>query len=62
MPKVSDYELEHLDDDQFEIKKQKKTKVSKEKKFVDKKSRKNDWKALRKSEPILETDDSLDDF
>jgi hypothetical protein len=42
MPKVSDYELEHLDDDQFEIKKQKKTKVSKEKKFVDKKSRKND--------------------
>lgn len=36
MPKVSDYELEHLDDEQFEPKKQKKTKQPKEKKYSDK--------------------------
>ena len=36
MPKVSDYELEHLEDEQFEQKKQKKTKHPKEKKYSDK--------------------------
>lgn len=36
MPKVSDYELEHLDDEQFEQKKQKKTKQPKEKKYLEK--------------------------
>lgn len=36
MPKVSDYELEHLDDEKFEQKKQKKTKQPKEKKYSDK--------------------------
>ena len=35
MPKVSDYELEHLDDEKFEHKKQKKTKQPKEKKYSD---------------------------
>lgn len=38
MPKVSDYELEHLnDDDRFPPKKQKKTKLPKEKKYSEKK-------------------------
>jgi hypothetical protein len=36
MPKVSEYELEHLDDEKFEHKKQKKTKQPKEKKYSDK--------------------------
>ena len=37
MPRVSDYELAHLDDEKFEPKKQKKTKQPKEKKYSDKK-------------------------
>lgn len=41
MPKVSDYELEHLDDEQFEPKKQKKTKQPKEKKYADKRINKD---------------------
>ena len=36
MPKVSDYELEHIDDEMFEKKKQKKVKQVKEKKYSDK--------------------------
>lgn len=36
MPKVSDYELAHLDDEQFKPKKQKKTKQPKEKKYLEK--------------------------
>ena len=36
MPKVSDYELAHLDDEKFGPKKQKKTKQPKEKKYSDK--------------------------
>lgn len=36
MPKVSDYELEHLDDERFEPKKQKKTKQPKETKYSEK--------------------------
>lgn len=38
MPKVSDYELEHFDDEKFEkAVRQKRTKVTKEKKYSDKK-------------------------
>ena len=37
MPRVSDYELAHLEDEQFEVKKQKKTKQAKEKKYSEKK-------------------------
>ena len=38
MPKVSEYELEHLNDDNnFQPKKKKKTKLPKEKKYTDKK-------------------------
>jgi len=37
MPKVSDYELEHLEEEEFRPKKQKKTKLVKEKKYSEKK-------------------------
>jgi len=37
MPKVSDYELEHLNDENFQPKKKKKTKLPKEKKYEEKK-------------------------
>ena len=54
MPKVSDYELEHLDDDQFEQKKQKKTKQPKEKKYSDKPNYRKDWKKHKKIEQSME--------
>lgn len=38
MPKVSDYELEHVDDERFDsLKRQKRNKLIKEKKYSDKK-------------------------
>ena len=54
MPKVSDYELEHIDDEQFEQKKQKKTKQPKEKKYSDKPNYRKDWKKHKKQEESFE--------
>ena len=54
MPKVSDYELAHLDDEKFEPKKQKKTKQPKEKKYSDKPNYRKDWKKHKKQEESFE--------
>lgn len=54
MPKVSDYELEHLDDEQFEQKKQKKTKQPKEKKYSEKVDHRKNWKRNKKAEQSFE--------
>lgn len=54
MPKVSDYELEHLDDEKFEHKKQKKTKQPKEKKYSDKPNYRKDWKKNKRQQESFE--------
>ena len=54
MPKVSEYELEHLDDEKFEHKKQKKTKQPKEKKYSDKPNYRKDWKKNKKEQESFE--------
>ena len=54
MPKVSDYELAHLDDEKFEPKKQKKTKQPKEKKYSDKPNYRKDWKKHKKAEQSID--------
>ena len=60
MPKVSDYELEHLDDEQFEPKKQKKTKQPKEKKYSDKPNYRKDWKKQKIEEESFKEEEDLD--
>ena len=53
MPRVSDYELEHLEDEQFEIRKPKKTKQTKEKKYSEKKDYRSDWRKLQSVKEIV---------
>lgn len=61
MPKVSDYELEHLNDDnEFQPKKQKKTKLPKEKKYSDKPNYRKDWKKTKKIEESFKLEEDLD--
>ncbi len=51
MPKVSDYELEHFDDEKFiEIKREKRKKPVKIKKYSEKKDYRSEWKKRKKAE------------
>ena len=62
MPKVSEYELEHLNDDNnFKPKKKKKTKLPKEKKYTDKKDYRVDWKKAQKVKESVEDDFDLEE-
>ena len=55
MPKVSDYELEHFDDDRFEQnKREKRKKPVKERKYSDKPNYRKDWKKYKKQEESFE--------
>lgn len=60
MPRVSDYELAHLEDEQFEVKKQKRTKQAKEKKYSEKKDYRANWRKLQTVKEVVEEDDSED--
>ena len=60
MPKVSDYELAHLDDEKFEIKKPKRTKQVREKKYTEKKDYRANWKVQQKVEENLKQSDDFE--
>ena len=60
MPKVSDYELEHYDDDNFQqIQKIKRKRPQKELKHSEKKDHRTEWKKRKKV--IKEQFDDFDD-
>ena len=62
MPKVSDYELEHLSDTLFETtqKFKKKSKQVKEKKYPEKKDPRTEWKKVKEIVEESFEDDSLE--
>jgi len=62
MPKVSDYDLEHFEEELERPQKIKKhKKVIKEKKYSDKKDYRTDWKKQQKLEKLSKSEDGDED-
>lgn len=58
MPKVSEYELAHVDDERFVQPTQKKRrKPLKQKKYSDKKDHRSEWKKEQVTEPSFESNE-----
>ena len=58
MPKVSEYELEHFDDEKFvQPVRQKRRKPLKQKKRSDKKDHRSEWRKQQRTDVILESSD-----